>query len=213
MTGTKMDARAIAQAMARRREGAPSVPSQRPPGFGEDDAGEITGIEVETLERWWSVAPPSVRCARDEDDDTFRYSIGDLLRAMVVVDLVAAGVPMLALVADANELAERVNEIDERGLARPVRYRWEDAYPLSPDVAERWVRETGVASHNLGDWHLEYADDMSEDELADLLAENGVALAAIERGEAVLYPLWQTAERLLERLDAWWAAHPAYTRP
>ncbi|MFI5042710.1 MAG: hypothetical protein ACHQNA_12850 [Acidimicrobiales bacterium] len=214
MTGTKLDARSIAQAMARRRRG-PELTSRRPPGFSVAEAAQITGIAVDRFEELdQGLAPASSTCREDADGwPLYRYGLGDLYRAVVVCDLLEAGVPIVALALEADEMAERVSEIDADGLTRPVRYRWEDAYPLSPDVAERWVRETGRASRNLGEWHLEYIDDMSEDELADLLAENGVARAAIDRGEAILYRLWQTAERLLGRLDAWWAAHPEYERP
>jgi len=195
-----------------RAKHAAETSANRPPGFSFDEAEAITGVDVETLERWaCGLVHPSAMVEDDAGWTWFNYTEIDLLRAMIVADLAAAGVPPLVLVIVADGLADECDESPEDDLARIAEdTRREHVYPRSVALAERWFFD-GTGSIDRVAWTAEDiadAETWSHQRAMEMAAEAVDTRGCVERGEAIVYGRSETAARLQHRLDAWWVAHP-----
>jgi hypothetical protein len=189
----------------------------RPPGFDDDEAAVITGLTVETLDEQYRLGfvQPSVACWHEDEDGESamyeRYSELDLLRAMILADLAAAGVPKLALALAAAELEREHGDedCDWRKLAdtEPTAARHATAYPLTTATAERWLSDGSVSAILWTEANIADAEKWSAARAHEMRAEARDVRAALDAGEAVLCDARQAVTRLSAALDAWWVEH------
>ena len=154
--------------LSRGKRHTPDTPD-RPDEFDASEAAAISGVPAETLQEWRElglVAPTVLVDDEDQDGETDEHwSELDLLRAMIVSELVEAGVPALVLALVARDLA------DDFGYCRPPlsgiadHRQHGEAVPRTLDLANRWVLRPPVTR--------------------SLLTERDEASAAIAAGEAV----------------------------
>ncbi|HWE54348.1 MAG TPA: hypothetical protein VG435_02490 [Acidimicrobiales bacterium] len=165
----------------------------RPPGFSVEEAAEITGTPEAMLDQWACLVHPSLGY---EDDE--RYAECDLLRVMVAADLLGAGVPFLAvaLLSWADERSYK----DDPDSWRDQTEGWPHVYPLTVELAERWMIHPCEEPSRL----LRPPENVA---LLDIAAEDTETRSCLANGEAILYEQQRTVERLQRRLDEFWVQH------
>jgi len=180
-------------------------------GYDFDAVVELSGVAADTLDLWVECGLVDTSLTQDGDDE-YRFSAVDLLRAMILADLIAVGVPGLVVALAATSHTFDFDYADEPEpdtlLARIADdTRHAVVYPCSAELAEAWYFGDGigcVTRHVRSPERLAEVESWSHERAAELAAEADETRRCVEHGEAVEYRPWETAARLQRRLAAWW---------
>jgi hypothetical protein len=168
-------------------------------GFTDEEACAIAGIDLATLaelvprlQAW-----PSPVWRDDMEDYDLRWTVVDLTRLILGIELCNRGTPALVVAC-----AYRDFPYDEEwvhGLAEePTRAT---AYPLALELGTRWVTESGLVYRCL--WSEDELARLDEDLRTARAADDADARVCIARGEAVAYREGEAALRVLRAAEAW----------
>jgi len=183
-------------------------------GFGFDAAVELSGLDADTFGLWVECGLIDTSLTQDGDDE-YRFSSIDALAAMILSDLIDAGVsPLVAALAAVHGgglTADYADQPEPDVLLARMADSTGDAhvYPLTLELAERWFFD-GLGTVTRSMWSPERLAEVrswSPERAAELAAEAIDTAGCVERGEAVEYRSSATAARLQRRLDAWWVAN------